>query len=93
MSVWPRWLTFVILAVGFLSAAASGANAEVRTLKLYHLHTHEKAEIVYKRNGRWNVQRLQHIQQVRPLHMRARQVVQIQPRDVRLEQRRIQRHS
>ncbi|MDG4901704.1 MULTISPECIES: DUF882 domain-containing protein [unclassified Mesorhizobium] len=53
MSVWPRWLTFVILAVGFLSAAASGAKAEVRSLKLYHLHTHEKAEIVYKRNGRY----------------------------------------
>ncbi|TIW17963.1 MAG: DUF882 domain-containing protein, partial [Mesorhizobium sp.] len=53
MSVWPRWLTFVILAVGFLSAAVSGAKAEVRSLKLYHLHTHEKAEIVYKRNGRY----------------------------------------
>ncbi|CDX11350.1 conserved exported hypothetical protein [Mesorhizobium sp. ORS 3324] len=61
MSVWPRWLTFVILAVGFLSAAASGANAEVRTLKLYHLHTHEKAEIVYKRNGRYDPEGLRKI--------------------------------
>ncbi|AZO21948.1 MULTISPECIES: DUF882 domain-containing protein [unclassified Mesorhizobium] len=61
MSVWPRWLTFVILAVGFLSAAASGAKAEVRTLKLYHLHTHEKAEIVYKRNGRYDPEGLRKI--------------------------------
>ncbi|RWM30706.1 DUF882 domain-containing protein [Mesorhizobium sp.] len=61
MSVWPRWLTFVILAVGFLSAATSGARAEVRTLKLYHLHTHEKAEIVYKRNGRYDPEGLRKI--------------------------------
>ncbi|RWA75424.1 MAG: DUF882 domain-containing protein [Mesorhizobium sp.] len=54
MSVWPRWLAAVILAIGFLSAAASGARAEIRSLKLYHLHTGEKAEIVYKRNGRYD---------------------------------------
>jgi len=53
MSVWPRWLAAVILAVSFLSAAATGASADTRSLKLYHLHTHEKAEIVYKRNGRY----------------------------------------
>lgn len=61
MSVWPRWLTFVILAVGFLSAASSAARAEVRSLKLYHLHTHEKAEIVYKRNGRYDPEGLRKI--------------------------------
>ncbi|MDX8528773.1 DUF882 domain-containing protein [Mesorhizobium sp. MSK_1335] len=61
MSVWARWLTFVILAVGFLSAATSGVRAEVRTLKLYHLHTHEKAEIVYKRNGRYDPEGLRKI--------------------------------
>jgi len=44
----------VILAVGFLSAAVSGAKAEIRSLKFYHLHTGEKAEIVYKRNGRYD---------------------------------------
>ena len=53
MSVWPRWLAAVIFAIGFLSAAATGASADTRSLKLYHLHTHEKAEIVYKRNGRY----------------------------------------
>ncbi|MER9129195.1 DUF882 domain-containing protein [Mesorhizobium sp. M0768] len=54
MSVWPRWLAAVIVAVGFLAAAATVASAETRSLKLYHLHTHEKAEIVYKRNGRYD---------------------------------------
>ncbi len=44
----------MILAVGFLSAAVSGAKAEIRSLKFYHLHTGEKAEIVYKRNGRYD---------------------------------------
>ncbi|MGT2467831.1 DUF882 domain-containing protein (plasmid) [Mesorhizobium atlanticum] len=61
MSVWPRWLAAVILAVGFLSAAASGAKAEIRSLKLYQLHTGEKAEIVYKRNGRYDREGLRKI--------------------------------
>jgi uncharacterized protein YcbK (DUF882 family) len=34
--------------------ASAPALAETRSLKLYHLHTHEKAEIVYKRNGRYD---------------------------------------
>ncbi|RWC95288.1 MAG: DUF882 domain-containing protein [Mesorhizobium sp.] len=61
MSVWPRWLAAVIVALGFLAAAATGASAEVRSLKLYHLHTHEKAEIVYKRNGRYDPEGLRKI--------------------------------
>ncbi|TIX62436.1 MAG: DUF882 domain-containing protein, partial [Mesorhizobium sp.] len=59
MSVWPRWLAAVVFALGFL--AATGASAEVRSLKLYHLHTHEKAEIVYKRNGRYDPEGLRKI--------------------------------
>ncbi|MER9329544.1 DUF882 domain-containing protein [Mesorhizobium sp. M0488] len=43
----------MIVAFGFVVAAVTGASAETRSLKLYHLHTHEKAEIVYKRNGRY----------------------------------------
>ncbi len=61
MNGWPRWLAAVILAVGFLSTAASGAKAEIRSLKLYHLHTGEKAEIVYKRNGRYDREGLRKI--------------------------------
>ncbi|QKC99476.1 DUF882 domain-containing protein [Mesorhizobium sp. NZP2298] len=61
MSVWPRWLAAVIVAFGFVAAAATGAQAEVRSLKLYHLHTHEKAEIVYKRNGRYDPEGLRKI--------------------------------
>ena len=53
MSVWPKWLAVLIVAFGFVAAAATSASADTRSLKLYHLHTHEKAEIVYKRNGRY----------------------------------------
>ncbi len=61
LSVWPRWLAALIVAFGFVAAAATGAQAEVRSLKLYHLHTHEKAEIVYKRNGRYDPEGLRKI--------------------------------
>ena len=54
MSAWPRWLAAVILAFGFLTAAATGASAQTRSLKLYNLHTKEKAEIVFKRGGRYD---------------------------------------
>ncbi|TIP92105.1 MAG: DUF882 domain-containing protein [Mesorhizobium sp.] len=54
MSVWPRWLAAVILAFGFLTTAATGASAQTRSLKLYNLHTKEKAEIVFKRGGRYD---------------------------------------
>jgi uncharacterized protein YcbK (DUF882 family) len=45
----------MIVAFGFVAAAATGASAsaETRSLKLYHLHTGERAEIVFKRNGRY----------------------------------------
>ena len=33
--------------------AASSANAQNRSLKLYFLHTGERAEITYKRNGKY----------------------------------------
>lgn len=42
-----------MLALAFLLAAAPHASAETRTLKLYFLHTGERAEITYKRNGRY----------------------------------------
>ena len=43
-----------MLALGLLTLAASAAHAETRTLKLYYIHTKEKAEITYKRNGRYD---------------------------------------
>ena len=35
-------------------ASATGASAETRSLKLYYIHTKEKAEIVFKRNGKYD---------------------------------------
>ncbi len=61
LSVWPKWLAAVIVAFGFVAAAATGAQAEVRSLKLYHLHTQERAEIVFKRNGRYDPEGLRKI--------------------------------
>ena len=37
----------------FAVLPVSSANAETRKLKLYYLHTGEKAEITYKKNGRY----------------------------------------
>ncbi|WP_102961205.1 DUF882 domain-containing protein [Mangrovicella endophytica] len=52
-----RWAGRVasIAAAGLLlfSAGTVAARAETRTLKFYHLHTHEKAEIAYKKDGRY----------------------------------------
>lgn len=42
-----------MLATSFLLAAAPVASAETRTLKLYYTHTREKAEITFKKNGRY----------------------------------------
>lgn len=48
-----RFLAGLMLGVTLLLAAAPAATAETRTLKLYFLHTRERAEITYKRNGRY----------------------------------------
>jgi uncharacterized protein YcbK (DUF882 family) len=53
-AVWPKWLTGFVLAFGFLAFAAPAAQAETRTLKLFFIHTKEKAEITFKRNGRYD---------------------------------------
>ena len=53
-AVWPKWLAGLMLAFGFLALAAPAAQAETRTLKLYFIHTKEKAEITFKRNGRYD---------------------------------------
>ena len=43
-----------MLALSFIMFAAPAARAETRTLKLFFIHTKEKAEITFKRNGRYD---------------------------------------
>ena len=49
-----RVFLLAIIAVSAGFATTPDASAETRSLKLYYLHTKEKAEIVYKRNGRYD---------------------------------------
>jgi uncharacterized protein YcbK (DUF882 family) len=52
----PNWfLAFlpVLLIVAALLSMIEPASAETRSLKLLNLHTREKAEIAFKRNGRY----------------------------------------
>jgi uncharacterized protein YcbK (DUF882 family) len=49
-----KWLGGLALAFTVSLSAASHASAETRSLKLYFIHTKERAEIVYKRNGRYD---------------------------------------
>lgn len=46
-------LATVMVAICTFAALAPHANAETRSLKLYYLHTKEKATITYKRDGRF----------------------------------------
>lgn len=49
-----RTVLLAIIAVCAGVATAPDAFAETRSLKLYYLHTKEKAEIVFKRNGQYD---------------------------------------
>lgn len=49
-----KWLTGALAALGVLVLSAPQASAETRSLKLIQLHTGEKGEIVFKRNGRYD---------------------------------------
>jgi uncharacterized protein YcbK (DUF882 family) len=42
-----------MVAATFVLITAPSASAETRTLKLYYTHTREKAEITFKKNGRY----------------------------------------
>jgi uncharacterized protein YcbK (DUF882 family) len=53
-SVWRGVFAAAVFAFGFALFGAVQANAEVRSLRIVHLHTGEKAEIVFKRNGRYD---------------------------------------
>ena len=57
LSVVSGLLRICLLAVIAASAGlvtSGSASAETRSLKLYYIHTKEKAEIVFKRNGRYD---------------------------------------
>jgi len=47
-------LALAIVATAFFAFGTAGARAETRTLKIYYIHTGEKAEITFKRNGRYD---------------------------------------
>jgi uncharacterized protein YcbK (DUF882 family) len=49
-----KWLGAFLAAIVAIMAFAAPASAETRSLKLYFIHTKERAEIVYKRNGRYD---------------------------------------
>ena len=52
-----------MLALGLALLGATGASADTRSLKLYNMHTQEKAEIVFKRNGRFDSKGLRQLNQ------------------------------
>ena len=58
---WAKWLACFALALLFSLGAAAAARAETRTLKLYFIHTKERAEITFKRNGRYDQNGLKQI--------------------------------
>ncbi|WP_152048063.1 DUF882 domain-containing protein [Aureimonas psammosilenae] len=48
-----RAASYAAICILSVCTGTLAANAETRSLKFYHLHTHEKEEITYKRNGRY----------------------------------------
>lgn len=64
MSLRSVWLPGFFLVLGFLFVAANGAHAETRTLKIHFVHTGEKAEIAFKRDGRYLPDGLQKINRI-----------------------------
>lgn len=53
-SALPKWIVAAACVIGMFLASAVTASAETRSLKLYFVHTGEKAEITFKRNGRYD---------------------------------------
>lgn len=49
-----RGIVALTLAVGLAFVAAGAAQAETRSLKLYFVHTGERATITFKRNGKFD---------------------------------------
>lgn len=61
----PRILTIAAMTVSLVVPAmvpsATDAASGTRSLKLYYVHTNEKAEITFKRNGRYDQKGLQQL--------------------------------
>ncbi|MCV9998457.1 DUF882 domain-containing protein [Pararhizobium sp. YC-54] len=60
----PRVLASVLIAASMVTpgfAPPVEAAGQTRTLKLYFIHTKEKASITYKRNGRYDAKGLQEV--------------------------------
>ncbi|VVT06162.1 ATP/GTP-binding protein [Rhizobium sp. EC-SD404] len=49
-----RWAFVAVFAVAVMSFATAEASAQTRSLKIHFTHTKERAEIVFKRNGRYD---------------------------------------
>lgn len=50
---WAKWIAGALCALGFVSIS-DAAVAQTRTLKIQHVHTGEKAEIVYRRGNSYD---------------------------------------
>lgn len=48
------WTRLPAILVALLCLGVTSAFAETRALRIHHLHTGEKAEIIFKRNGRYD---------------------------------------
>jgi len=59
---WAKWIAGIAVSMAAVFASQA-AHAETRTLKLYFIHTKEKAEITYKRNGRYDQSGLRKVNQ------------------------------
>ncbi|WP_307232722.1 DUF882 domain-containing protein [Pararhizobium capsulatum] len=60
----PRLLASLLIAASMVSpgvAPTVEAAGQTRTLKIYFIHTQEKAEITFKRNGRYDPKGLQQV--------------------------------
>jgi uncharacterized protein YcbK (DUF882 family) len=58
---WLNWLGAFVAAMIISITSASQAEAQTRSLKLYFIHTKERAEITYMRNGRYDQRGLNEI--------------------------------
>ena len=48
-----RHSVLTVMALVFFAAFSQPSFAETRTLKLFYVHTNERAEVTYKRNGKY----------------------------------------